>query len=60
MSDGKMIEFSFLDVAGSTQGGLVKRMAFNIIDANNHVIELTFIMPNGNPVELRAELQRTK
>ena len=31
----------------------------NLIDANKHVIELTFIMPNGKPVELRAELQRT-
>lgn len=59
MPDGKMIEFSFLDVAGGTQGGLVKRMAFTIIDANKHVIELTFIMPNGKPVELRAEMQRT-
>lgn len=56
--DGKKIEFSFLDVAGSTRGGLVKRMAFNMIDANKHVIEVTFIMPNGNPIELRGEFQR--
>lgn len=60
LPDEKTIEFSFLDVAGSTRGGLVKRMAFNIIDANKHVIELTFIMPNGKPVELRAEIERTK
>jgi hypothetical protein len=59
LPDEKTIEFSFLDVAGSTQGGLVKRLAFNIIDANKHVIELTFVMPNGKPVELRAEFQRT-
>jgi len=58
--DGKMIEFSLLDVAGGTQGGLVKRMVFNLIDANKHVIELTFIMPNGKPVEVRGEFQRTK
>ena len=56
--DGKKIEFSFLDVAGSTRGGLVKRMAFTIIDANKHVIELTFIMPDGKAVELRGEFQR--
>jgi len=60
LPDEKTIEFSFLDVAGSTQGGLVKRLAFNIIDANKHVIELTFVMPNGKPVDLRAEFQRTK
>lgn len=58
--EGKTIEFSFLDVAGGTQGGLVKRMVFTMIDANKHVIELTFIMPNGKPVELRGEFERTK
>ena len=58
--DGNTIEFSFLDVAGSTQGGLVKHMVFTTIDANKHVIEFTFIMPNGKPVELRGEFQRTK
>ena len=58
--DGQTIEFSFLDVAGSTKGGLVKHMVFTMIDANKHVIEFTFIMPNGKPVELRGEFQRTK
>jgi hypothetical protein len=57
--DGKMIEFGFLDVAGSTRGGLVKRMAFAMIDANRHAIELTFIMPDGKPIELRGEFGRT-
>ena len=60
LPDGKTIEFSFLDVAGGTQGGLVKHMVFTIIDANKHVIEFTFIMPNGKPVELRGEFERTK
>src|ERR1044072_976394 len=58
--DGKTSEFSFLDVAGSTKGGLVKRMAFTIIDANKQVVDFTFIMPNGNPIELRGEFERTK
>ena len=57
--DGKAIEFSFIDVAGSTQGGLVKRMLFTMIDANKHVVEITFIKPDGKPIELRAEFQRT-
>ena len=60
LPDGKTSEFNFLDVAGDTQGGLVKRMVFTMIDANKHVIEFTFIMPNGKPVELRGEFQRTK
>ena len=57
--DGNTIEFSFLDVAGSTQGGLVKRMAFTIVDANKHVIEFTFILPDRKPMQLRGEFQRT-
>ena len=58
--DGKMSEFNFLDVAGSTKGGLVKRLVFTMIDANKHVIELTFIRPDGKPMEVRGEFERTK
>ena len=58
--DEKTIEFSFLDVAGSTKGGLLKRMMFTMIDANKHVVDFTFIMPNGKPVELHGEFLRTK
>jgi len=56
--DGMTSEFNLLDVAGGTQGGLVKRMAFTTVDANKHVIEVTFVMPGGKPVELRGEFQR--
>jgi hypothetical protein len=58
--DGKSIEFSFLDVVGGTRGGLLKRMAFIMIDVNHHTIEGTFIMPDGKPVQMRGEFQRTK
>jgi len=60
LPNGKTIEFSFLDVVGPTQGGLVKRMGFSPIDADKHVVEFTFIMPNGKAIELRGEFQRTK
>jgi len=59
-ADGKTSEFNFLDVTGSTRGGLVKRMVFTIIDANKHVVEFTFIKPDGKPMELRGEFERTK
>jgi hypothetical protein len=58
--DGKSVEFSFLDEAGSTKNGLVKRVKFTLLDANNHVEEFTFVMSNGKPIELRGEFQRTK
>jgi hypothetical protein len=58
--DEKTSEFNFLDVAGPTKGGLVKRLAFTTIDANKHVVEFTFIKPDGKPIELRGEFERTK
>jgi hypothetical protein len=58
-ADGKSVEFSFLDVAGSTKNGLVKRVMIMMIDANKHVEAFTFIMSNGKPVELSGEFQRT-
>lgn len=58
--DGKTIEFSFLDVAGGTQGGLAKDLVFTMIDANKHAIALNFIRPDGKSVDVRGEFQRTK
>lgn len=57
--DGKAIELSFLEVTGSTRGGLVKRMVITTIDENKHVVEFTFVKPDGDPIELRGEFQRT-
>jgi len=58
--DGKVIEFSFLDVAGSTRGGYLKDMVLTMIDADHHVVGFTFVMPDGKPIQLRGEFQRTK
>ena len=58
--DGKTIEFNFLDVTGGTQRGFVKRTVITTIDANKHIVELTFIMPDGKPLEARGEFERTK
>ena len=58
--DGKTIEFSFLDVAGGTRGGLAKDLVFTMIDADRHAIVLNFIMPDGKSVNVRGEFHRTK
>jgi len=58
--DGKTIEFSFLEVVGSTRGGYLKRMALTLGDANHHTVEATFVMPDGKPMPLRGEFKRTK
>ena len=59
-ADGKSIEFNFLDVAGGIQRGLMKHMRFTIVDANNHVIEVTYVLPDGKAIEARGEFRRTK
>jgi hypothetical protein len=58
--DGKTIEFSFLEVTGSTRGGYLKGLVFTMIDANHHTAELTFVMPDGKPIPLRGEFKRDK
>jgi hypothetical protein len=58
--DGRSVEFSFLDVGGATQRGLMKRMMFTMVDANNHVVEVTYILPDGKAIQARGEFQRTK
>jgi len=59
-ADGKAIEFSFLDVSGNTRGGHLKDMMITITDADHHIAAFTFVMPDGKPLPLRAEFQRTK
>jgi len=58
--DGKAIEFSFLDVAGSKRGGYLKDMVISMTDADHHIVAFTFVMPDGKPIALRGEFQRTK
>jgi hypothetical protein len=59
-ADGNSVEFNLLDVAGGTERGFAKRMVFTMTDANNHVVELVFSMPDGKPVQARGEFRRTK
>jgi hypothetical protein len=58
--DGKTIEFSFLEVAGSMRGGYLKDMGLTLTDADHHIVAFTFVMPDGKPIQLRGEFQRTK
>lgn len=58
--DGKAIEFSFIEVTGSTRGGYLKDMVITMIDADHHIGAFTFVMSDGKPISLRGEFQRTK
>ncbi|HVQ36314.1 MAG TPA: hypothetical protein VMS31_02200 [Pyrinomonadaceae bacterium] len=59
-ADGNAIAFSFLDVVGPTRGGYLKDMVLTMVDADRHIVAFTFVMPDGKPIPLRGEFQRTK
>jgi hypothetical protein len=60
-SDGKTVEFNFLDVANfnSTQGGYMQHAVFTTVDANHHTEDWTFLL-HGKPMQAHFDLQRTK
>ena len=59
-SDGKTIEFDFLDVAGGTQYGHMHHALFTIIDDNHHIEEWTYMIPGDKPVHARMDLKRVQ
>jgi phage tail protein X len=59
-SDGKTVEFDFLDVAGSTQYGHMQHAVFTMVDANHHIEDWTYMMPGDKPVHAHLDLQREK
>jgi hypothetical protein len=58
--DGKTVEFTFLDVSGSTQYGHMDHAIFTPIDANHHTEDWTYIEPGDKPVHAHFDLQRSK
>jgi hypothetical protein len=58
--DGKTVEFSFIDVAGSTEYGHMNHALFTILDANHHTEDWTYLEPGDKPVRAHIELTRTK
>jgi hypothetical protein len=58
--DGKVVEFDFLDVAGSTQYGHMHHAVFTVVDANHHTEDWTYMQPGDKPVHAHMDLQRTK
>ena len=59
-SDGKTVEFDFIDVAGGTEYGHMQHAVFTIIDANHHIEDWTYMMPGDKPVHAHFDLQRAK
>lgn len=58
--DGKVLEFDFLDVAGSTQKGHMHHVVFTFIDADHHTEDWTFVFPGTKGAPAHFDLRRTK
>jgi hypothetical protein len=56
-SDGKTVEFEFLDVSGSTLYGHMHHAVFTLIDANHHTEDWTFMMKD-KMIHAHFDLQR--
>lgn len=59
-SDGKKVEFEFLDLSGSNQDGHMYHAVFTIGDANHHTEDWTYLMPGDKPVHAHFDLHRVQ
>jgi hypothetical protein len=59
-ADGKTVEFTFLDIAGSTQYGHMDHAVFTFVDANHHFEDWTYVMAGDKPMHAHFDLTRTK
>lgn len=57
-TDGKTVEFDFVDVAGSTKFGHMQHAVFTLGDANHHTEDWTYMMPGDKPMHAHFELKR--
>jgi hypothetical protein len=58
--DGKRLEFDFVDLSGSNQYGHMAHAVFNVIDADHHTEEWTYMRPGDKPVVATFTLTRAK
>lgn len=61
-ADEKSLEFNFIEVIGSKRGGFLQNLVFRFspTDAASHVIELTFVQPDGTPIPLKGDFKKSK
>jgi hypothetical protein len=56
--DGKTLDFTLVDVSGSTKQGHMHHAAFTYIDADHHTEDWTFMMPGDKPMHAHFDLRR--
>ncbi|MEO7456496.1 MAG: hypothetical protein ABIY52_09555 [Gemmatimonadaceae bacterium] len=56
--DGKVIDFDFLDITGSTEYGHMQHATFTLIDATHHIEDWTYEAASGKTVNGHFDLKR--
>ena len=59
-TDGKTVEFDFVDLSGGNKRGHMDHAKFTFIDSDHHIEEWTYMMPGDKPMHARMELARVK
>jgi hypothetical protein len=59
-TDGKSVDFDFLDVTGNLKYGHMQHGTFTFVDADHHTEDWTFLLPGDKSVRAHFDLQRTK
>ncbi|MFL6228934.1 MAG: hypothetical protein ACJ741_09150 [Pyrinomonadaceae bacterium] len=49
--DGKTIDFTFVDISGSTQKGYMSRAVLGMIDADHHTEAWAYVLPDGRQLQ---------
>lgn len=57
-TDGKTIDFDFLDVAGNLDYGHMQHATITVVDANHHSEDWTFLMPGDKLMHAHMDLTR--
>jgi hypothetical protein len=57
-SSGKVVDFDFIDVVGSTKYGHMQHVRFTIIDDTHHIEDWTYELPDGKTAVGHFDLTR--
>ena len=59
-SDGKTVEFDFVDLSGGNDSGHMYHSVFTFVDADHHLEDWIYMMPGDKPIHAHFELHRAK
>jgi hypothetical protein len=58
--DHKTVEFDFLDISGVTKPAYLQHFVFTFIDADHHIEDWTFALPDDKLLHAHFDLKRAK